>query len=157
MQQRSATSQVFETESSMAALAPVRCSYGPTRRTPRNCTVRPGTCWPVAEESSSLQTTIWSPGLAVQKTNRQRRGSTSRIYSQPVLSSTRANAKCVAILLTRYPAFETAVQAIEDEMDDYFVKPCWHRPSGEACYSAKWPLGLVGTGSAPGPPGVPGP
>jgi hypothetical protein len=84
-----------------------------------------------------------------QKTNRQRRGSTSRIYSQPVLSSTRANAKCVAILLTGYLAFETAVLAIEDEMDDYFVKPCWHRPSGEACYPAQWPLGLVGTGSAP--------
>ena len=30
---------------------------------------------------------------------------------------------CVAILLTGYPAFETAVQAIEDEVDGYLVKP----------------------------------
>ena len=30
---------------------------------------------------------------------------------------------CVAILLTGYPAFETAVQAIEDEVDGYHVKP----------------------------------
>src|SRR5207253_10281973 len=31
--------------------------------------------------------------------------------------------KCVAILLTGYPAFETAVQAIEDGVDGYLVKP----------------------------------
>jgi two-component system, response regulator RegA len=30
---------------------------------------------------------------------------------------------CVTILLTGYPAFESAVQAIHDEVDDYFVKP----------------------------------
>jgi len=30
---------------------------------------------------------------------------------------------CVAILLTGYPAFETAVQAIEDEVDGYHVQP----------------------------------
>ena len=30
---------------------------------------------------------------------------------------------CVAILLTGYPAFETVVQAIEDEVDGYLVKP----------------------------------
>lgn len=30
---------------------------------------------------------------------------------------------CVTILLTGYPAFETAVQAIRYELDDYFVKP----------------------------------
>jgi DNA-binding NtrC family response regulator len=35
----------------------------------------------------------------------------------------KAHHKCVAILLTGYPAFETAVQAIEDELDGYFVKP----------------------------------
>ena len=30
---------------------------------------------------------------------------------------------CVNILLTGYPAFESAVQAIHAEVDDYFVKP----------------------------------
>ncbi len=34
-----------------------------------------------------------------------------------------ANPKCVTILLTGYPAFETAQQAIHAEVDDYFVKP----------------------------------
>ncbi len=34
-----------------------------------------------------------------------------------------ANPKCVTILLTGYPAFETAVRAIHDEVDDYVVKP----------------------------------
>ena len=34
-----------------------------------------------------------------------------------------AHPNCVAILLTGYPAFETAVQAIEDEVDGYHVKP----------------------------------
>src|SRR5256885_16387944 len=34
-----------------------------------------------------------------------------------------AHPSCVAILLTGYPAFETAVQAIEDEVDGYHVKP----------------------------------
>src|SRR5437660_12790345 len=33
-----------------------------------------------------------------------------------------AHPNCVAILLTGYPAFETAVQAIEDEVDGYHVK-----------------------------------
>ena len=35
----------------------------------------------------------------------------------------KAQPKCVAILLTGYPAFETAVQAIDDEVDGYLVKP----------------------------------
>ncbi len=35
----------------------------------------------------------------------------------------KAHPKCVAILLTRYPACETAMQAIEDEVDGYVVKP----------------------------------
>jgi len=35
----------------------------------------------------------------------------------------KAHPNCVAILLTGYPAFETAVQAIEDEVDGYMVKP----------------------------------
>ncbi len=35
----------------------------------------------------------------------------------------KAHPNCVAILLTGYPAFETAVQAIEDEVDGYHVKP----------------------------------
>ena len=35
----------------------------------------------------------------------------------------KAHPHCVAILLTGYPAFETAVQAIEDEVDGYLVKP----------------------------------
>ena len=30
---------------------------------------------------------------------------------------------CVTILLTGYPSFETAVQAMREEVDDYFVKP----------------------------------
>ena len=35
----------------------------------------------------------------------------------------KAYPNCVGILLTGYPAFESAVQAIEDEVDGYFVKP----------------------------------
>ena len=35
----------------------------------------------------------------------------------------KAHPNCVAILLTGYPAFETAVQAIDDEVDGYLVKP----------------------------------
>jgi len=35
----------------------------------------------------------------------------------------KAHPNCVAILLTGYPAFDTAVQAIEDEVDGYLVKP----------------------------------
>ena len=31
--------------------------------------------------------------------------------------------ECVAILLTGYPTFESSVQAIEDEVDGYLVKP----------------------------------
>ena len=34
-----------------------------------------------------------------------------------------AHPNCVNILLTGYPAFESAVQAIHAEVDDYFVKP----------------------------------
>src|SRR5437899_442320 len=35
----------------------------------------------------------------------------------------RAHPNCVTVLLTGYPAFESALQAIHDEVDDYFVKP----------------------------------
>ena len=35
----------------------------------------------------------------------------------------RAHPNCVTILLTGYPAFESALQAIHGEVDDYFVKP----------------------------------
>jgi len=35
----------------------------------------------------------------------------------------KAHPNCVTVLLTGYPAFESAVQAIHDEVDDYFVKP----------------------------------
>jgi len=35
----------------------------------------------------------------------------------------KAHPNCVAILLTGYPAFDTAVQAIDDEVDGYLVKP----------------------------------
>jgi DNA-binding NtrC family response regulator len=35
----------------------------------------------------------------------------------------KAQPKCVTILLTGYPAFETAVKAIHHEVDDYVVKP----------------------------------
>ena len=35
----------------------------------------------------------------------------------------KAHPNCVAILLTGYPAFETAVQAIEEEVDGYHLKP----------------------------------
>ena len=34
-----------------------------------------------------------------------------------------ARPNCVTILLTGYPAFESALQALHDELDDYFVKP----------------------------------
>jgi len=34
-----------------------------------------------------------------------------------------ANGLSVTMLLTGYPAFETTLQAIHDEVDDYFVKP----------------------------------
>jgi DNA-binding NtrC family response regulator len=34
-----------------------------------------------------------------------------------------AHRHCVTVLLTGYPAFESAVQALHDEVDDYFVKP----------------------------------
>jgi len=35
----------------------------------------------------------------------------------------KAHPNCVTVLLTGYPAFESALQAIHDEVDDYFVKP----------------------------------
>jgi DNA-binding NtrC family response regulator len=35
----------------------------------------------------------------------------------------KAQPKCVNIILTGYPAFETAVEAIHHEVDDYVVKP----------------------------------
>src|SRR6266576_4862473 len=34
-----------------------------------------------------------------------------------------AHPNCVTILLTGYPGFESALQALHDEVDDYFVKP----------------------------------
>src|SRR5438094_5977734 len=34
-----------------------------------------------------------------------------------------ANPDCVTVLLTAYPAFETAVRSIRAEVDDYFTKP----------------------------------
>ena len=34
-----------------------------------------------------------------------------------------ANPDCVTILLTGYPAVETAVRSIRVEVDDYFTKP----------------------------------
>ena len=34
-----------------------------------------------------------------------------------------ANPECVTILLTGYPGFETALEAIHNEVDDYVVKP----------------------------------
>ena len=34
-----------------------------------------------------------------------------------------AQPNCVTVLLTGYPGFESALQAIHDEVDDYFVKP----------------------------------
>jgi len=33
------------------------------------------------------------------------------------------NSDCVTVLLTAYPAFESAIQGIRDEVDDYFTKP----------------------------------
>jgi ActR/RegA family two-component response regulator len=33
------------------------------------------------------------------------------------------NAQCVAIILTGYPGFETAVEGIHHDIDDYVVKP----------------------------------
>ena len=35
----------------------------------------------------------------------------------------RTQPQCVNIILTGYPAFETAVQAIRQQVDDYLVKP----------------------------------
>jgi DNA-binding NtrC family response regulator len=35
----------------------------------------------------------------------------------------RANPKCVTIILTGYPAFESALEGIHHEIDDYVVKP----------------------------------
>ena len=35
----------------------------------------------------------------------------------------KAHPNCVTILLTGYPGFESALQALHDEVDDYFVKP----------------------------------
>jgi ActR/RegA family two-component response regulator len=35
----------------------------------------------------------------------------------------KAQPNCVTILLTGYPAFQSAVQTIRDQIDDYFVKP----------------------------------
>jgi|SRR5581483_3725857 DNA-binding NtrC family response regulator len=34
-----------------------------------------------------------------------------------------SNPRCVAIILTGYPAFESAVEGIHHEIDDYIVKP----------------------------------
>ncbi len=35
----------------------------------------------------------------------------------------RVNPRCVTIILTGYPAFESAVEGIHHEIDDYVVKP----------------------------------
>jgi DNA-binding NtrC family response regulator len=35
----------------------------------------------------------------------------------------KAHPNCVAVLLTGYPGFESSLQALHDEVDDYFVKP----------------------------------
>ena len=35
----------------------------------------------------------------------------------------KAHPHCINILLTGYPGFESALQALHDEVDDYFVKP----------------------------------
>ena len=35
----------------------------------------------------------------------------------------KAHPHCVNILLTGYPGFESALQAMHDDVDDYFVKP----------------------------------
>ncbi len=35
----------------------------------------------------------------------------------------KAHPRCLTILLTGYPGFEAALQAIHNEVDDYFVKP----------------------------------
>ena len=31
--------------------------------------------------------------------------------------------KCITVILTGYPAFDTALQAIREQVDDYLVKP----------------------------------
>jgi ActR/RegA family two-component response regulator len=40
-----------------------------------------------------------------------------------VRAARRMNARCVTIILTGYPGFETAVEGIRQEIDDYVVKP----------------------------------
>jgi len=35
----------------------------------------------------------------------------------------KAHPRCINILLTGYPGFDSALQALHDEVDDYFVKP----------------------------------
>jgi DNA-binding NtrC family response regulator len=40
-----------------------------------------------------------------------------------VRAARKVNPRCVAIILTGYPAFETAVEGIRQEIDDYVVKP----------------------------------
>jgi len=42
---------------------------------------------------------------------------------QVVGAMRQANPSCVAIILTGFPAFETAVQGIQHQIDDYVVKP----------------------------------
>ena len=40
-----------------------------------------------------------------------------------VRAARQVNARCVTIILTGYPGFETAVEGIRHEIDDYVVKP----------------------------------
>jgi two-component system response regulator RegA len=40
-----------------------------------------------------------------------------------VRAARKVNSRCVTIILTGYPGFETAVEGIRHEIDDYVVKP----------------------------------
>jgi two-component system response regulator RegA len=40
-----------------------------------------------------------------------------------VRAARKVNQRCVTIILTGYPGFETAVEAIRHQIDDYVVKP----------------------------------
>jgi DNA-binding NtrC family response regulator len=42
---------------------------------------------------------------------------------QIVSAMRRLQPRCVTVVLTGYPAFETAVQALRQQVDDYVVKP----------------------------------
>ena len=34
-----------------------------------------------------------------------------------------ANPRCITVILTAYPSFESAIEGIHDSLDDYVVKP----------------------------------